>query len=133
MHSFPGPLSMNLAAAIRAAAVLVLALMAQGCATLDGEARAARSPVACAHAATAGIDPGVTGDKRAHCLGAARMARRCSVAEATLASFAKELGDLFGPGNAEAADIRAGRAGIACARAHGGADELARCCESRGF
>lgn len=65
MHSFPGPVSMNLAVVPRTGAVLVLALTLQGC--------------------------------------------------------------------AEAADIRAGRAGIVCAREHSANEDLALCCEGRGF
>jgi hypothetical protein len=133
MHSFPGPQSMNLVAARRVGGVLALVLTLQGCATLDGQARAARTSGACARTAVSDIDSRAAGDKRSHCIGAARIAQRCSVAEATLASFAKEIRDFFGPGDADAADIRAGRTGIACAKAHGGPDELARCCDARGF
>jgi hypothetical protein len=124
---------MNLVAAMRAGAMLSLAVTLQACATLDGQARAARSPAACTRAAVAQVHAGVGGDKRAHCVGAARIAQRCSVSEAVLASYAKEIRDLFGRGNAEAADIRAGRAGIDCARADWGAADPARCCEARGY
>jgi hypothetical protein len=73
------------------------------------------------------------GDKRLHCLAAARVAQRCSTIEATLATYLKELGDVFGRGNAELADIRAGHAGIRCARAERrGADHPA-CCSARGY
>jgi hypothetical protein len=124
---------MNLVTALRVVAVPALTVALQACATLDGQARAASSSAACARAAIAQVDARAAGDKRAHCVGAGRIAQRCSVAEATVASYMKEMRDLLGPGNAEAADIRAGRAGIACARARSGADELARCCEARGF
>jgi hypothetical protein len=123
---------MNLAALARAIAVLALAVALPGCATLDGQARAARSPGACTRAAIAEVDTGAIDDKRAHCVGAARIARRCSVAEALLASYAKEMRDLFGRGNAELADVRAGRAGIGCARS-GRAVDPASCCKARGY
>jgi hypothetical protein len=123
---------MNLAAVLRVGAVLALAVALPACATLDGQARAARSSGACARAAVAQIDAGAAGDKRAHCVAAARIARRCSVSEALAASYAKEMRDLFGRGNAELEDIRASRAGIGCARANPKGDP-ARCCEARGF
>lgn len=116
------------------AVVLVLAVTLTSCATLDAKPRAAASSAGCARAAVAEVPSSQeAGDKRAHCLGAARIAQRCSFFEAALASYAKELRDLFGDGNAELADIRAGRAGIRCAREHQAGADQARCCEAQGF
>ncbi|MGQ0835623.1 MAG: hypothetical protein ACT4O5_12035 [Gammaproteobacteria bacterium] len=114
--------------------VLVLAVTLTSCATLDEKPRAAASAAGCARAAAAEVPTSQqTGDKRAHCLGAARIAQRCSVFEAALASYTKELRDLFGDGNAELADVRAGHAGIGCAREHQAAADQVRCCETQGF
>jgi hypothetical protein len=124
---------MNLTPILRVSAALALVLGTQGCSTLDGQARAASSSGTCARAAIADIHPDAAGDKHAHCVGAARIAQRCSVAEAILASYAKEMRDLFGRGNAELADVHAGRAGIGCARSSPAAVDVARCCEARGY
>ncbi|HKZ74507.1 MAG TPA: hypothetical protein VJ011_10615 [Steroidobacteraceae bacterium] len=112
--------------------VLVIAGVSSGCAT-SGAPRAATSSAGCVEAAVADIAASTLGDKRAHCLGAARIAARCSVSEAALASYAKEMRDLFTRGDAQLADIRAGRAGIRCARTHAEAADQARCCEASGF
>lgn len=70
-------------------------------------------------------------DKRAHCLGAAQIARRCSVTEARVAIYAKELSDAFGDGDSDAGDVAAGRHGLACARDR--ASDLAACCAAAGY
>lgn len=72
-------------------------------------------------------------DERAHCLAAGLIARYCSVSEAYLAGIGKELRDLLGPGDAEWADWRADRTGIACAKSAAGDSELVSCCSSRGY
>lgn len=72
-------------------------------------------------------------DKRAHCLGAGLIARYCSIGEAYLAGIATELADLLGPGNAEWADWRADRVGIACARKARDDDDIATCCSKQGY
>jgi hypothetical protein len=72
-------------------------------------------------------------DKQAHCRAAGLIARYCSGPEAYMAGAGKELKDLLGGGDAEWADWRADRAGIACAR-HASTDiELLRCCELNGY
>jgi hypothetical protein len=113
---------------------LSLALLVAACATLDTQPRAARSSAGCARAAveeaTATLE---LADKRAHCLGAARIAQRCSIAEAALAAYGKEVRDFFGAGDAQLGDIRAGHAGIRCARTHADASDHASCCETQGF
>lgn len=55
-------------------------------------------------------------DAQAHCIASGLVARYCSVAEANLAGFGKEVRDLFTRGDASWADWRADRRGIACAR-----------------
>lgn len=55
------------------------------------------------------------------------IARYCSKTEATLASIGKEVRDLFGPGDADWADLRADRAGLRCA-GEAGDDAVAQCC-----
>jgi hypothetical protein len=72
-------------------------------------------------------------DARAHCLAAAFIARYCSGTEAYMAGVGKELRDLLGRGDAEWADWRADRAGIACARDAQDDAELATCCSTRGY
>lgn len=70
-------------------------------------------------------------DQRAHCLAAGSISRYCSISEAYLAGIGKELIDLFTRGDAQWADWRADRIGIACAReAHDDA-ALAVCCERK--
>jgi hypothetical protein len=118
----------------RGASALVFALALSSCATLDARPRAAESSAGCARAALGDVAVrGELDDKRAHCLAAARIAQRCSVAEAVLASYAKELADLFGAGNAAFADLRADHAGIRCARTPDTHGDLATCCEANGF
>jgi len=68
-------------------------------------------------------------DTQAHCLAAGLIARYCSVSEAWLASIAKEVGDLFGPGRAEWRDLAADRRGIGCARQAKDDAGLEVCCE----
>jgi hypothetical protein len=115
----------------RAGALLLAATPLAACATVDGGPRAALSSVGCARAAVAEVvAPGMP-DARAHCLGAARIARRCSVAEARMAAYAKEIADALGDGDAELRDLAADRAGIACARAR--ATDVAACCATAGF
>lgn len=72
--------------------------------------------------------PAQTVDREAHCLAAGLIARYCSAAEAWLATAAKELRDLLGPGDADVADMRAGSMGMNCARTSADDDALRRCC-----
>ena len=67
-------------------------------------------------------------DSQAHCTASGLIARYCSVTEATLAGWAKELKDLLGPGDAEWRDLIADRRGIDCARATDSDQELQACC-----
>jgi hypothetical protein len=68
-------------------------------------------------------------DKRAHCLASGLIARYCSLPEAYLAGIGKEIRDLLGRGDAEWADWRADRVGIACAHRAADDDGLVACCE----
>jgi hypothetical protein len=68
-------------------------------------------------------------DKRAHCLASGLIARYCSLPEAYLAGIGKEVRDLLGGGDAEWADWRADRVGIACSHRAADDDGLVACCE----
>jgi hypothetical protein len=74
------------------------------------------------------LPPGLP-DKQSHCRAAALIAAHCSVGEARLLAVMKEVADLFGPGNAEWADVRADWAGVRCARA-GEGEQVESCCEA---
>jgi hypothetical protein len=110
-----------------AGAAVLASFILQGCVTSAPLGRAAPSTVGCARAVIATL-PAIDDDKQLHCLAGARMALRCSVAEAELAAAGKEFADIFGRGNAEVADWRASRAGIACARSASDAESADRCC-----
>ena len=72
-------------------------------------------------------------DSHAHCLASGLIARYCSPSEAYMAGLGKEVRDLLGPGDAEWADWRADRAGVACARHSSDDNGLAQCCASLGY
>lgn len=67
-------------------------------------------------------------DAQLHCAAAGLIARYCSATEATLASYGKELKDLFGGGDAQWRDLESDRRGIRCARSNGSNESLLRCC-----
>lgn len=67
-------------------------------------------------------------DGQAHCMAAGLIALHCSTTEAWLASYGKELRDLFGGGDAEWRDLQADRRGIRCARSATTHSELIECC-----
>jgi hypothetical protein len=71
------------------------------------------------------------GDKLQHCLAGGLIARHCSVGEARLASWGKEVADALGRGDADRADLDADHAGIACARAARDDAGVRACCETR--
>jgi hypothetical protein len=77
--------------------------------------------------------PAAAPDPAKHCLAAGLIARHCGVSAAYLASLGKEFSDAFGDGDASAADWRADRAGIDCARDAGDDDALLACCAGRGY
>lgn len=69
-------------------------------------------------------------DDLKHCIAAGSIARYCSRGEAWLASYGKELEDLFGSGDAEWKDIESDRRGVTCARAASSDEQLRQCCEA---
>jgi len=69
-------------------------------------------------------------DEFAHCLAAGLIARHCSVGEAWLASFGKEVRDVFGAGDAQWQDLTSDRRGIACAGQASSDADLERCCSN---
>lgn len=93
--------------------------------------RPARSSYECMCAVRDALPPQLP-DKRAHCLASAGIASRCSVIEAYLAGAGKEVSDLFTGGDAEWADWRADRVGIACANQYR-IDAIAQCCMEHGY
>jgi hypothetical protein len=80
-------------------------------------------------ASLAGEDLSRRSDREAHCIAAGLIARRCSVGEAWLASYGKELRDLLGRGDAEWRDVQSDGRGIACARSATDRAALIGCCE----
>jgi hypothetical protein len=108
-----------------AAAVLCLS----GCAPLAVDAgRAGTSSLGCMRASLANRDLTRRPDYEAHCIAAGLIARRCSVGEAWLASYGKEIRDLLGRGNAEWRDVQSDRRGIDCARTATDEAQLMHCC-----
>jgi hypothetical protein len=83
-------------------------------------------------AAVARLPSSTLSDAQLHCLAAGLIALHCSAAEARLASYGKEIVDIFGPGNAEWRDLNADRQGIACARSATTDAGLFECCEQIG-
>jgi hypothetical protein len=113
--------------------LLALTALLPGCAGLGGSPRPATSFAGCARAAVeAVVTDGMT-DKQKHCTGAASIAALCSVAEARLAAYGKELRDALGNGDADPEDLAADRAGIECARRDPAADAVRACCAAAGY
>lgn len=111
--------------------MLALTVALAGCATLpEAPPRAAASPLGCVRTTVATRVPRDVGDKLQHCLAAGLIARHCSVTEARLASWGKEIGDALGPGDADGGDLEADHAGIRCARGARDDAGLRRCCEA---
>jgi hypothetical protein len=80
------------------------------------------------HAAMSERLPSNIPDAQAHCIASGLIARYCSVTEATMAGWGKELKDLLGPGDAEWRDLVSDRQGIACAHVSSTDGELMSCC-----
>jgi hypothetical protein len=123
--------SMRSAALAWSAALLLATLY--GCTSLGGGPRPAASSAACARAAVAEVVTPEMTDKRKHCAGAANIAARCSVVEARLAYYGKEAADALGGGEPELEDLRADRAGLACARADPAPGAVLACCAAAGY
>ncbi|HKE43813.1 MAG TPA: hypothetical protein VKB41_04680 [Steroidobacteraceae bacterium] len=102
-----------------------------GCVPLAGRAlRAEHSSLGCMQKVRDEKVPVSVSDDMKHCIAAGAIARYCSGGEAWLASFGKEVGDLFGSGDAEWRDIEADRRGITCAHAVGSDQQLLECCQA---
>jgi hypothetical protein len=109
-----------------AAGVLVaLALASTGCA--GNPERPATSSLECARAVVAALPPGLS-DPEKHCLASAGIAHRCSLFEAWLAGWSKELQDAFDGGDASFADLEDDRRGRDCARRSDAPDAWLQCC-----
>ncbi len=72
-------------------------------------------------------------DKTQHCRAAGLIARYCGLGSARIASYGKEVRDAFGRGDASAGDLRADRAGMACARRSADDAAVVACCAAQGF
>lgn len=106
----------------------VLALAAS-CATAPGVDRLRPSSLGCMREVVATKLPPRISDKHAHCLAAGFIARYCSRPEAYVASWGKEVSDLFnGSNDFEWADLEADRLGIRCERAAHSDAAVERCC-----
>jgi len=111
--------------ALAAGLPLLLALASAGCA--GNPQRAADSSLECARAVVAALPPGLS-DPEKHCLASAGIADRCSLFEAWLAGWGKELQDAFGGGDASFADLADDRRGRHCARHGDHPDAWLQCC-----
>ena len=114
---------------MRVAALNIAMLLLAGCVTAPD--RPSHSSYGCMKAVRDSL-PAELPDKRAHCIASAWIAQRCSVAEAYVAGTGKEVSDLFTGGDAEWADWRADRVGIACSR-HNSHDDAPTCCMEHGY
>lgn len=61
---------------------------------------------------------GSNNDKNMHCTTSCLMALRCSTGNAYTIGILKEIKDIFGPGKAEMADLKADRLGIELVKYH---------------
>ena len=126
--------NVNVADQLRSAYIAVMATVCVAlcaCVPLAGrEQRAANSSFGCMQRVRDDKLPVGINDEMKHCLAAALIARYCSRTEAWMASVGKEIEDVFGPGDAEWADIQADRSGVTCARAASSDEDLRQCCES---
>jgi hypothetical protein len=120
-------------AALRRCAALAAALSLAACTSLGGGPRPATTSVTCARAAVDEVVTPEMNDKRKHCVGAGNVARRCSVFEARLAYYGKEFVDALGAGDPELEDLRADRAGLACARRDPDPAAVLACCTAAGY
>ena len=72
-------------------------------------------------------------DVRKHCLAAGTIAIRCGSSSAFVAGYAKEISDVFGPGDASGDDLSANAAGRSCAERSAEGSALAACCVEAGY
>jgi len=115
----------------RVPAIIAGLALASLCGCASVAPRPAVSSLGCMRAMRDQLPSGLP-DKQAHCLASGLIARHCSVAEAYLAGAGKEITDLFDGGDAEWADWRADRIGVACARHAVDDAGVQRCCEPLG-
>ncbi len=106
--------------------VCVPAAFLAGCAPVP--TRPEPSTVGCAAAIVRERLPGDLHDKQQHCVAAGLIALHCSRTEAWMTALGKEIGDLFGRGDAEWADWQADRAGLRCAASGATDAEILSCC-----
>jgi hypothetical protein len=112
--------------------MVLVGLLLPGCAAGGGaHVRPARSSLECMRRVVDERVPAGIPDGRAHCLAVGFIARDCSIAEAWLASYGKELRDLLGGGDAEFRDLAADAAGVDCARAAQTDEDVESCCTRR--
>lgn len=78
--------------------------------------------------AVARFDVDAYDDATTHCIAAGLIALHCSKAEAWLASIGKEIGDLFGRGDAAWRDLESDARGVACAHSATAQSQLIHCC-----
>jgi hypothetical protein len=108
-----------------------IALTMQACVPLAvNETRAGASSLGCMQSALSKLSVRRRPDAEAHCLAAGMIALHCSAAEAWLASYGKELRDLFDGGDAEWRDLQSDRRGIHCARSATTQSGLIDCCSN---
>jgi hypothetical protein len=116
----------------RAIALIVLSLAVSACAPLAGrDSRAAKSSLSCMQQVRdQKLPPGISDDMK-HCMAAGLIARYCSRSEAWMASYGKELKDLFGPGDAQWRDIQRDKRGMKCAHGARSDADVQQCCTSQ--
>jgi hypothetical protein len=108
-----------------------IAVTIQACAPLAvNESRAGASSLGCMQSAIAKNSLTGRPDDEAHCMAAGIIALHCSATEAWLASYGKELRDLFGGGDAEWRDLQSDWRGIQCARSATTESGLIKCCSN---
>jgi hypothetical protein len=108
-----------------------ITLAMQACAPLAvNPTRAAASSLGCMQSAISTFSMVGRADDEAHCLAAGLIALRCSTTEAWLASYGKELRDIFGGGDAEWRDLKSDARGIRCARSATTQSGLVECCSN---
>lgn len=105
--------------------LIVLALASAGCA--GNPDRPADSSLECVRAVVAALPPGLS-DPEKHCLASAGIADRCSLFEAWLAGWGKELRDAFDGGDPSFDDLAHDRRGRHCAREGDDPDGWRQCC-----
>ena len=111
---------------------IAVLIMLAACTPLDHlQPRLASSSLGCMRAVVQRYVPANVNDKLQHCLAAAFIARRCSGAEARIASWGKEFTDIFDGGDPSVLDLRADYAGLRCARGAASEQAIEDCCAAQ--